>query len=242
MSLENFNTNNFKYTAIIIEPRKHKALEFVLNNACECLSDEWRIILFHGKKNDEYSIEIVKKLNIIYSNRISLVNLHVDNLNQDSYSHLFTNRNTIYDHIDTEIFIVFQTDSLIIKKNAHMIHEYLNYDYVGSPWLITNYEPTKKCSFIGNGGFSLRNKKKMLEIIEKIPYKNKFEDLFFSTNYDNISVIKPSYEKAKCFCVGEAFNNETTFAVHQFWTRDYNSLIQNYPECEILMKLQDEEI
>ena len=32
---------SFKYTAIIIEPRKHKALCFVLNNMLECLSNEW---------------------------------------------------------------------------------------------------------------------------------------------------------------------------------------------------------
>ena len=29
------------FTAIIIEPRIHTALEFVLNNICDCLSHEW---------------------------------------------------------------------------------------------------------------------------------------------------------------------------------------------------------
>ena len=33
--------NNAKYTAIIIEPRTHKALEFVLNNFLENLNDDW---------------------------------------------------------------------------------------------------------------------------------------------------------------------------------------------------------
>ena len=46
----------YKYSAIIVEPRKHKALYFVLNNVCDCLSDEWKIILFHGSENILYSI------------------------------------------------------------------------------------------------------------------------------------------------------------------------------------------
>ena len=242
----------FKYSAIIVEPRKHKALEFVLNNVCDCLSNEWKIILFHGKSNIEYANKIVEKLNVIFNNRIFLINLNVDNLNQTTYSNLLTNKNTIYDNIDTDIFLVFQTDSIILKKNAHLINDYLNYDYVGSPWIRCEYELTQRCNFIGNGGFSLRNKNKMLEIIEKIPYKNEFEDLYFSRNYNNILVNKPSYEKAITFCAGEVFTTYA-FACHRFWPHDYetnrlnyhhhhyNILIQNYPECEILMNLQCEE-
>lgn len=244
------NKQSFKYTAIIVEPRKHKALEFVLNNVCDCLSDEWGIILFHGKNNTEYAVEIVDRLNIIFKNRILLVNLYIDNLNSQTYSQLLVNKNTIYDHIDTDIFIVFQTDSIILKENAHMINEYLNYDYVGSPWLRCDYEPTENCDFIGNGGFSLRNKKKMLEIIEKIPYNNENEDLYFSTNYDNILINKPTYEKALEFCLGEAYNYETTLAVHQFWPGDfrtndnpnhfYHNLVKKYNDCAILLTLQSE--
>jgi hypothetical protein len=43
-----------KYTAIIIEPRKHKALTFVLTNFLENLSNEWDFIIFHGINNSEY--------------------------------------------------------------------------------------------------------------------------------------------------------------------------------------------
>jgi hypothetical protein len=159
MNNENTCNNNkpireFKYTAIIVEPRKHKALEFVLNNACECLSYEWKIIFFHGKNNNEYATKIVEKLNILYNNKIYLVNLNVDNLNQTTYSNLLTNKHKIYDHIDTDIFLVFQTDSIIFKKNAHLINDYLNYDYVGSPWIRCEYELTQRCNFIGNGGLS----------------------------------------------------------------------------------------
>jgi hypothetical protein len=51
-----------KYTAIIIEPREHKALSFVLNNFLSNLSNDWSFIIFHGNKNSEYVKNIVNNL------------------------------------------------------------------------------------------------------------------------------------------------------------------------------------
>ena len=48
-----------KYTAVLIEPRKHKALPFVLNNFFENLSDEWSFVIFHGNQNYEYILDIM---------------------------------------------------------------------------------------------------------------------------------------------------------------------------------------
>jgi len=236
----------YKYSAIIIEPRKHNAIEFVLNNVCDCLSDEWGIILFHGINNSEYVTEIVENLNRLYKNRIQLVNLNIDNLTLLEYSKLLCTKTTVYDYINTETFLVFQTDSMIIKRNAYFINNFLEYDYVGSPWLITGYEPTQKCDFIGNGGFSLRKKSKILEIIEKIDWSNQYEDLYFSTKYENIKVYKPEYNKALMFCVDEVLS-EITFACHKPWfhknnqnvnTNHYDIFKQIYPEVELLEKLQ----
>ena len=238
---------SYKYTAIIVEPRKHKALEFVLNNILECLSKEWNIVFFHGINNIEYSENIVNKLNCIYNNRITTVNLNVDNLNQKTYSKFFATKSLIYDYINTEYFLVFQTDSMMFKSNSHLMDSFLNknYDYIGAPWLITNYYPTKERDFIGNGGFSLRKTETMLKIIENYKWDENiepwYEDLFFTKKYHDIQVIKPSYEDAKLFCVDEVIT-PITMACHNFWrTPYYNTLCELYPECEILKNLQDVE-
>ena len=238
---------SYKYTAIIIEPRKHKALEFVLNNMLECLSNEWNIVFFHGINNIEYSGNIVNKLNSIHNNRITIVKLNIDNLNHISYSKLLATKSVIYDYINTEYFLVFQTDSMILKSNSHLMDSFLNkdYDYIGAPWLITNYYPTKERDFIGNGGFSLRKTETMLKIIESQEWNENIEpcheDLYFTKKYDNIQVIKPSYEDAKLFCVDEVFTH-MTMACHNFWRRPYsNQLYELYPECKILSSLQDVE-
>jgi hypothetical protein len=238
---------SYKYTAIIIEPRKHKALHFVLNNILDCLSQEWKIIFFHGSKNIEYSIIIVNELNKLYNDRVTLVNLNIDNLNQLSYSKLLATRTIIYDYIGTEYFLVFQTDSMMFKSNCHLINLYLNkgYDYVGAPWLICNYYPTKERDFIGNGGFSLRKTETMLKIIDNHKWNENIEpwheDLFFTKKYDDIQPIKPSYEDAKLFCVDEVIS-PITMACHNFWrTPSRKVLCELYPECEILINLQDVE-
>ena len=230
------------YCAIIIEPRKHKALEFVINNIYNCLPCD--IILFHGNNNIEYSHTIVDKLN---TNRIKLVQLDVDNLDLIEYSKLLATKSVIYDHIQTDMFLVFQTDSMVFKENAHMINDFLVYDYVGAPWLVTNYHYTKMCGFVGNGGFSLRNKKKMLEIIEYrdwnqlTEYVDRLEDLFVATNYQNINVKKPGYYKACSFCVDEVYY-ETPIGCHKPWLHPHYELLKDtYPECEILRNLQDVE-
>ena len=100
---------SYKYTAIIIEPRKHHALEFVLNNALYCLSSEWKIILFHGNDNVEYVNKIAERLN---TERLCLIQLNISNLDLFSYSGLLVTKSEIYDSIFTEHFLVFQTDSM----------------------------------------------------------------------------------------------------------------------------------
>ena len=80
--------NKFKYTAIIIEPRKHKALSFVLKNFLENLSSSWSIIVFHGNLNKEYVKNIIDKDLNKYKDRIKLKNLHLDNVTRGGYSKL----------------------------------------------------------------------------------------------------------------------------------------------------------
>lgn len=220
---------DYKYTAIIIEPRKHKALLFVLNNILECLSEEWKIVFFHGINNVEYSKNIVDSLNALFNDRIQLVSLDVDNLNQKTYSQLLATKSIIYDYVDTEYFLVFQTDSMIFKKNAHLMNQFVNsnYDYIGAPWLVCEYIPTKERDFIGNGGFSLRRTNKMLEIIKNHKWDENYEwheDLFFTKKYPNIEVIKPDYETAKQFCVDEIYS-PITMACHRPWCHSHFSLL-----------------
>jgi len=213
----------YKYTAVIIEPREHPALEFVLQNFNDNLSDEWQFVVFHGNKNIEYTQKICDK--VFKKDRVKLVNLGIDNLTISEYSGLFYN-NILYDNISTETFLIFQTDSIICSKYKDTINEFLDYDYVGAPWANGD---------IGNGGLSLRKKSKMLEIVEKC--KNKKvgdnyinEDMIFFNGCNVVELNKPNFDKAKKFSLETVFN-EKSFGIHKAYAYlDINKIGEWCPE------------
>ena len=202
------NNNQEKYTAIIIEPRKHAALEYVLENFVKNLDYNWNFIIFHGNLNEEYVKNIVNYKLSNYKNRITLKNLSVDNLTINDYNKILVSKK-IYDDIPTEVFLIFQTDSIICKEYKDLINFYIKYDYVGAPWM----HHTK----IGNGGLSLRRKSKMLEIINNCKYDNEPEDMYFSLSCPYIYRNKPSFDDAKKFSV-ETIYSDISFGVHKPWT------------------------
>jgi hypothetical protein len=229
--LNNNDITNEKYTAVIIEPRKHKALEFVLKNFMENLSHNWDFIIFHGNLNKEYIIKILHSNSILKENisRIKLINLHVNNLTIKDYNNLLVSKD-IYKHIPTETFLIFQTDSIICETNKDLINKFLKYDYTGAPW-------TNKT--VGNGGLSLRKKSKMIEIIEGCPYANQPEDVYFSKACPEIFRNIPNFEDAKEFSVETVFNAKS-FGVHKTWSHlkgnDYANKVNT---CYGLDKLRE---
>jgi len=224
-----------KYTAIIVEPRKHAALFFVLDIFLKNLTNEWNIIIFHGISNNEYVNNIISNKLHHYKDRISTINLNINNLTKDEYSFLFIQK-FFYNKIPTETFLVFQTDTIIFEKNKDLINKFLKYDYVGAPW---GNSPKGINNFVGNGGLSLRKKSKMFEVIQKdINNNNLPEDVYFSCT-DKVKLFKPSFQEAKLFSVEQLFS-KVTFGTHQPWIikKHHPEFYTLYPEVKILEKLQ----
>ena len=221
------------YTAIIIEPRKHKALPFVLETFLNNLSKDWSFIIFHGTKNLEFIIDIINDKLTEHMHRIKLINLNVDNLTINDYNNLLKYDKNFYDCIPTEIFLIFQTDSIIFEKYNHFINNYLHYDYVGAPFFFNNNYN------VGNGGLSLRKKSKMIEIMKKQGKNNYPEDVYFSC-CESVAIHKPSVNDAKFFSIEEIFN-EMSFGCHQPWKNSSNRffLYDTYDEIKQLYSYND---
>jgi hypothetical protein len=215
------------YTAIIVEPRKHRALSYVLTNILTNLSDDWNVVVCHGTENVEFINDIISTNLDKFKYRITLHNLGVENLTLEKYNKLLTTK-SFYDYIPTEMFLVFQTDSIIIPKYAFLINAFLKYDYVGAPWIHDEQ--------VGNGGFSLRRKSKMLEIIEKVPYNyGTNEDVYFS--HAPIQIYKPTFDESKLFSVETVFS-EVSFGCHKPWNYKGSKIVSIYPEIKSLLDLQ----
>lgn len=225
------------YTAVIIEPRKHNALKLVLSNFNENLNEDWQFLIYHGNLNKKFIEEIIK--NNKMNNRSKLISLEKDNLSIDDYNRLFYTEE-FYKNIDTDYFLIFQTDTLISNKYKDNIYKFLDYDYVGAPW--------KTINKVGNGGLSLRKKTKMLEMLRKGGYIKEngefhYEDRFFTNTFGNdigINLNTPSVEQAKEFSVETIFS-VNSFGLHKPWnyltSMELNLLKNNFPELEELIML-----
>lgn len=225
------------YNAVIIEPRKHVALDLVLSNFNKNLDNHWKFLIYHGNLNEEYTREII--ISNKMDNRCKMISLNIDNLTINDYNKLLYSQ-IFYEHIDTDYFLMFQTDTLISSKYKNNIYAFLEYDYVCAPW--------KNLNKVGNGGLSLRKKSKMIEMIQKGGYvKNDgefhYEDRFFTnTTGDNIDITLniPTVETAKQFSVETIFS-DNSFGLHKPWNyltpQELDLLKINFPELDELISL-----
>lgn len=214
-----------KYTAVIVEPREHAALEFVLANFLENLPENWDILIMHGTKNRDF-VERIKDGKLSgYLSRIQLHDLRVDNLSIPEYNQLLVSRE-FHDRIPTEIFVVFQTDTMICKESGVQLDEFVKYDYVGAPMPHID-------GLVGNGGLSLRRKSKMLEIIEKCKYNGRDpEDYYYANACKEVELAKPDRETASRFS-NEGEYSETSFGVHKPWSSmKPDDLVKKQERCK----------
>ena len=207
------------YTAVIVEPRCHPALELVLLNFNKNLDDNWIFLIYHGNNNEQFIKDIIQNNDTFSTRNIQLVTLNVDNLSVSDYNKLFFT-DFFYENINTEMFLIFQTDTLISDVYNKNIYDFMEYDYVGAPW---------KCGFVGNGGFSLRRKSKMIEMknIGEFCFDNgNGEDLFFSHAIPlcedkkldlDFELNKPSFNKAQEFSVELCFFDKSV-GFHKPWS------------------------
>jgi hypothetical protein len=232
--IEKFDNSLENYTAIIVEPREHESLELVLSNFMENLDYQWNFIIFHGNKNIDYINNIIETKLADHKNRITLVNLNVDNMTVEDYNGLFFKKE-FYDYIPTEVFLVFQTDTIICEIHKDKINDFIKYDYVGAPW--GSSWPTLE-NKVGNGGLSLRRKSKMLEILNTCnPDPRIHEDVVFSNNDPSCTIEninKPSAEESKNFST-ETVYSDHAFGLHKSWV--YNPDNNLYSHCKNYNKL-----
>lgn len=216
-----------QYTAVIVEPREHKALAFVLDNFCSNLDENWNIIVLHGNQNERFIKNKLETDLKHVKHRITLINLGVNNLSIEEYNQLLTSEK-FYSYIPTEQFLIFQTDTLICGDCKHQIYEFMEFDYVGAP----------NSEWVGNGGLSLRKKSKMLEIIHnhsRPPQEN--EDVFFTKSNHNLKI--PDINTANRFS-NEKIYSKNSFGVHKPWNYLTENEIQNKEnKCKGLMKLKE---
>ena len=212
-------------TAVIVEPRLHKYLENVINNAIKNLSIDTNIHIFHGIDNIDFLN--IKYKEYIEIGKIKLTNLNKKNLTRHEYSKMLTTQ-SFWEQIDGENILIFQTDSCICCNiDDFDLSIYNENGFVGAP---------THSGF--NGGFSLRKKSLMIKAILDNPMGHSTwpEDYFYSVTKKHIT--KPaSYENSLKFSV-EMFYFDKPFGIHNavryLSANDWNKLKKSRPEISLV--------
>lgn len=229
---------NRLHTAVIVEPRKHILLEPIVLNIINNTDSDVIIQLFHGTDNLDY-IMGTKLGDYVRSGKIILENLGVADLKWKEYNKLLVTTD-FWNKVKGENILIFQTDSCICSKSKHKIEEFIDYDYVGSPWrqvfldmILLQTLGNSNNNGVGNGGFSFRKRSAMLKSINNNKYKNTAEDVFYSGTDLNF----PSRDKAKTFSVESVFY-DSPYGIHKPWLylddKKLDELSKDCPEIDTI--------
>ena len=154
-----------------------RKLETVTLLGIDCV-DLDRLVLAMNICQQEFEFAEVKILTSIDSKRSDVVKIEpIKSIGE--YSKFVISELDKY--VDTEHVLIVQYDGFILNPEAWSA-EFLQYDYIGAPWLVADWAvenfdfPAKLLGqfVVGNGGFSLRSKK-ILKLCAKFYQENIFE-------------------------------------------------------------------
>jgi len=231
---------------IIFEDRELPHLEYLLRKTIALLGEEWGHTIVCTDKNINYITLMCENIH----HDINIINLESFEANQNTYNNLFLS-NELWEQIPYEKVLVYQQDADIYNSN---IEQFLKYDFIGAPW---SDDQDDNDNLVGNGGFALRSKSKMIECLDRIdpgkiklnkstieymmgrsylgfPMDHPPEDVYYSkTMIDyNLGVVATK-DIAKEFA-NETYYSKTAFGCHQHWRYNKSHLFKNIGNCKLL--------
>jgi mannosyltransferase OCH1-like enzyme len=212
--------------AIYIEYRQLEHTEVLIRNCILKLGSEWSYTVICGEESFNFYSNMCKNIHP----KIKIINTGHAVMSQNMYNNFLLTKE-FWNLVNGEKILIYQEDSFIFKNN---IDDFLEWDYIGAPFKMDCVQGNN----VGNGGLSLRNKSKMIEIIEKVPLTtvdisqlkqvvkrymtnshldNIPEDIYFSTYLQKTGLGKVAdFESAKKFS-SETIWNEESFGMHCMW-------------------------
>ena len=223
------------HQSVIVESRTLPYLEFIVRNTILRLGQGWSHTIVATLENAAF----IKRMATQISPEIEVITVPIASLSINGYNSLLT-APAFWRLLHGEKILVYQHDTFIFRNG---IERYLKYDYIGAPWErrpnMTYYAQTHT-SGVGNGGLSLRSRRRMLEVLGRVPWENwtdysiltriwmKWkgvngpEDMFFSQLLPRCrKIVLPSLDIARSFSV-ERVHHPNPLGGHQWWWAKYD--------------------
>ncbi|KAL4435041.1 hypothetical protein ABPG77_003866 [Micractinium sp. CCAP 211/92] len=229
---------------VIVEPRQHAHLGYVLRNFDQHMPQRYDLYVFHGQSAAEYARQAAA--GIERHRAVHFIPLPADDLSADEYNALLKSPAEFWDKIDAENVLVFQTDSVLCGASSHSIAEFETLGYIGclaasdgdagpeSHWRRTH----PAYAFWGAGGLSFHHRSAALHCLAAFGHlvpPSYPEDLFFSEcvmlGYGR---PPPNASWVAAFCTQDAFVKRS-FGAHRvhdrlLWAGDMFDFLMYCPE------------
>jgi hypothetical protein len=219
--------------AVIVDFRSLDHIVAIVHNVNHHIPSSWPIQIFHGKDNEHF-IRNSTLASLIATGKVFLTLM--EEVYDRGRTHALLTDPKFWKRIPGEKILFFQIDSAMCSNSPHKVTDFLQYDYIGAPWDLSFFLHNKQYR-VGNGGFSLRTRSKILALLALVPYDPKLpEDVWYAQNMHRVNGSIPSIEIAKTFSV-ESMYYERPVGVHRFpWHCRFRAdIAKTCPESMLVM-------
>lgn len=231
---------------VVVEPRKHPLLRYVLHNFDKNMPGDYDLYIFHGPSAGRFARDAAAE--IALHRQVFFYSLPRDNLipAPHAYNAVIKSKNNFWDKINAENVLLFQTDTCLCSASTYTVRDFEHLGYIGCG---TDGQAGRGTShfngqpFWGVGGLSFRHKTFALSCLAS-PLANKYidEDVLFSSCVDKGMARAPAggLDLAK-FCtqkhlLAKSFGAHVTRneVINQ---SDLSALLAHCPEARPLWEL-----
>jgi hypothetical protein len=221
------------FEAVFIEYKCFPHVEFIIRNAIYRLGSKWSYKVICGNLNYQF---MVKMCNTI-SSSIHVIQTNYDTMNETQYNRLLSSVH-FWNLLHGKKILVYKKDSFIFNNN---VDDFLQWDYISAPFP-KNQKNTPEN--IGNGGFSLRTRQVMIDVIRNrdihkvqfdsvvLKYMIRYgvecppEDLYFSKMIEELRIGRVADKKTSIFFSSNFLFNKDCFGGYKFWISNNDWLAQ----------------
>jgi hypothetical protein len=227
-------TLRYPYLAVIVDDRATPLLVNAVINVLQHIPIDWKVQIItlhqHISFYEKSSLEPFIKAKRIFFTPLERSS---NGSSGGDYINLMLTSASFWRKVQGDKVLLFQIDSVLCSNSLYKLTEFLEYDFIGAPWYVGG------CC---NGGLSLRNRTKILEMLEsgRVHYRlhSINEDGWFTNNLPRFNGRIAPISIAKKFSV-ETIYHPRPFGIHKphIRTIGHENMIRLCDECPELRSM-----
>ena len=136
-----------------------------------------------------------------------------------------------------EHVFIFQMDSVFCSNSPYRVTDFLHDDYVGAVWSEYIANKSQHGIRVGNGGFSLRTRSKIIKLLTRLPYNRTVhgdEDIYYGEHLFRVGGRVAPVHVARRFSGSFEYDNSMGLHKPRPHSLNYYQLCNRCPEANLI--------